>query len=845
MGRWIFIYFVSLIILFGKGGVGGLQLKSIYDQESGSDDSYLNLTIDDPFRFSEQFSLEFDFYIYGVKPFGFICSGHLPDEKDYFTLTYIDFRNPDTSYIDLSFIDNVSILSIPLVNEYQGRNIWSHLELKFNLLSDSVGIAFNNQNMNWAKYVLPNEMKLNLIFGESAYRKEAPRIGIQNIKVFNTDQRLMYRWALNELSGNWMFDDIKNKKAFASNVKYLSNRHSEFEKIVEFPVKQYSPIAFSVENNRSGKIFAITDSSLLELNLVRNTLFNYPIATKFPHEPSFIYNQKLNEITVCADGGLGNVGVLNMETFNWQWGNDTSSIDQYFEAALVVNENSGDLYRIGGYGWYKVKNDIFHYSREKNKWRKISYHLDEGESFYPRTPLDAAFNRDNSIYILGGFGNKTGQQELGFSPILDLWEFNILTEELTRKWSITNPILNINNGVIISDINSALISVKEESENKNNSLSYYMIDLNNPVLKKIDIRFDNKYIFDPNIFYVKETNELMFTNQSINRDSISVYALALPILGSEIISLAYSSHELIFIYVILFFVARILFLFYKKSKKTIINETISLKTKSTDINEDASPNTTSTEKPVLPGSIVEFYKPIDSGVSVKMFDEFQVWIDGNPVHYSDWGSKKARELFIFLILKNHHGVSKEDIELTFWPDAHNGSAANSRAVGLSRIRKTLGSYSTFIQKHDERIRLEGNEFLNSDFQMVNWKISDVPLEISEMSLTPLKLYGKEGLMPGFHQEWILDIKTDIERRVFNYAKKTGTQAIAEEKWPILDWIGERLLMWNALDDDGLRFRVIANKKMDKPGVANDIYYKFFNHYEKEIGDVYELEFDSI
>ena len=90
-----------------------------------------------------------------------------------------------------------------------------------------------------------------------------------------------------------------------------------------------------------------------------------------------------------------------------------------------------------------------------------------------------------------------------------------------------------------------------------------MIDLNNPVLKKIDIRFNDKDVFDPNIFYVQETNELMFTKQSNNSDSISVYALALPVLATEIISLSYSSNEIIIIYVILFFIVRFLLLFIK------------------------------------------------------------------------------------------------------------------------------------------------------------------------------------------------------------------------------------------------------------------------------------------
>jgi len=285
--------------------------------------------------------------------------------------------------------------------------------------------------------------------------------------------------------------------------------------------------------------------------------------------------------------------------------------------------------------------------------------------------------------------------------------------------------------------------------------------------------------------------------------------------------------------IIIIVVGRILFLTFTKV----------FEKKKRNLNADAYINNSPISS--LANSIQNIQIAEEKGVKVQLFEEFQIWIDGEAIHYSDWGSKKARELFIFLLLKNHHGVTKDDIELTFWPDAHIGSAANSRAVALSRIRKTLGIYKNFIKKQDDRIRLDGEDLLISDFQITMMKMSDIPLEITELSIIPLKRYGKDGLLPGFHQKWIQDIKTDVDRRIINYAKKTGTQAIHEKKWAILDWIGERLLMWNALDDDGMKFRIIANNNMEKPGVANDVYNRFFNNYEKEIGDIYQVPFESI
>jgi len=62
---------------------------------------------------------------------------------------------------------------------------------------------------------------------------------------------------------------------------------------------------------------------------------------------------------------------------------------------------------------------------------------------------------------------------------------------------------------------------------------------------------------------------------------------------------------------------------------------------------------------------------------------------------------------------------------------------------------------------------------------------------------------------------------------------------------MVELIGNRMLLWNSFNDDGLYFSVLANKKMNKVGISHQIYDDFNKRYKEEMGESYPTSYDSI
>ncbi len=74
---------------------------------------------------------------------------------------------------------------------------------------------------------------------------------------------------------------------------------------------------------------------------------------------------------------------------------------------------------------------------------------------------------------------------------------------------------------------------------------------------------------------------------------------------------------------------------------------------------------------------------------VQALGPLQVSVGDRQVESSEWGSARARELLIYLLM-HPGGRTKEQTGLAFWPDASTSQLRNSFHVTLHRLRKALG-----------------------------------------------------------------------------------------------------------------------------------------------------------
>jgi predicted ATPase/DNA-binding SARP family transcriptional activator len=82
----------------------------------------------------------------------------------------------------------------------------------------------------------------------------------------------------------------------------------------------------------------------------------------------------------------------------------------------------------------------------------------------------------------------------------------------------------------------------------------------------------------------------------------------------------------------------------------------------------------------------------------------QVFVGGQELDASAWGSARPRELLVYLLM-HPDGRTKEQAGLAFWPDASTAQLRNSFHVTLHRLRKALGG-ANWVTLVGDRYRVD-------------------------------------------------------------------------------------------------------------------------------------------
>ncbi|MBC8323355.1 MAG: hypothetical protein H8E70_07290 [Candidatus Marinimicrobia bacterium] len=231
-------------------------------------------------------------------------------------------------------------------------------------------------------------------------------------------------------------------------------------------------------------------------------------------------------------------------------------------------------------------------------------------------------------------------------------------------------------------------------------------------------------------------------------------------------------------------------------------------------------------------------------VEIRVFDHFQLRIDGKEIHHSDWGSKKARSLFIYILLNNHRGVTPEKIAVDFWPDVDHKSAVNSRNVALSKIRVVLGEYAYLMQRTDDLIKIVPDENTFCDFSLFSNVNGNGKMEETSLS-TAVQLYGMHGLLPEMYEPWADIVRDQANAKAHFYASKLGTLYMNNKEWEKLTAVGEQMLSWSKLDEIAIKYAVKGLKEQGNASRAKMVYNQFKKTYNAELGEPYKTSFEGL
>ena len=823
----------------GLPSTEGLYFRSNYDTDNSARNLGTTLKIPEKgmIKFRNTINLEFDIFFWRKDPFGFILSGGNDKNPDLLVLSYSDYKNLDTSYIELTYNNRPSIISIPIVDKDQGWKKWKNIKLYLESERQRVGLSFNFEPIIWHSVDKAITERINFRFGTTSRSIEPPRMAIRNI-IMNRDNEETKVWKLNENSGDVAHQKNKNDKSWNGIVTdgiWMKELHSSWRKTGSYSIISDRLTIIGLNRLENEFIFS-SDDSLYYIDLMANEIVKvHPFSYVIDKNYNYFYNQITDEICATHGGGGGPIIRFDSESNNWQgYNSDFESDDLYYQSQLLFDLHGGDIFAIGGYGWYEQKNILQKYNTNTRSWDAIKYKIIGSHNFFPRSRLHVNFDPQGGKYLIyGGGGNESGKQQQGFRQLNDLWSFDLETMTLKNIWEDESEHINkktiYDNYLILPKMDRVfnIQGLDSDMGNLKITLRQSLMSSKNFTDTRIGFNLDESNtssIIYSDLLYDSDKLIIGVLNKKRNRKKkLDFYTISLPLLMPNIEEKNFAG---IILFVFLFIgIAGLLF---SKPKKVNNNQQVSIIDKIDTQNQIF-------KKPIL-----------KRGVTVHFLGGFRLWIDEKEIQISKWGSKKARELFIYILLKNGRGASLVDINAIFWPDVKLSSARNSRSVALSRIRDTIYPYGKMIKKIDDRIAIIDNPHLFSDYRELLIKLNNIDYKETKLyPLDPLQAYGKNGLLPDLSQEWLDFHRIDLSESIYKYAAMISEKFIDEKNWEDLEWVGSRLLRLNQFNDNGLAFSVLANKKMSKDGLAHQIYDDFIKKYEMEMGEKYPTSYDNL
>ena len=842
MRSFVFIFIVSSFSALHaeENIINGLLFNSIYDVYEGRN-SATSLTIPskDAVFYETNLTIDFDVFFWRKNPFGFILSAGNDEDPNLFVLSYSDYRSQDTSFIELTYADRPSIISIPILDKNQGWGKWKNIKLYFEKEKQRVGLSFQNQNIIWYKENIPIYDRMQFNFGSTSFVVEPPRMAIKNINL-NRDDKKTISWKLEEEIGDIAHPSYENGSHWAGQVDngiWIHELHRQLYPVFSHKVYKNNFQFLGIDNYSNQYLYLMNDSLFYYDNkkerIVEKHLFPYLSGDNFIYK----YNPVKKIIFATHGGGGGPISYLDLEKKIWKdYVEGYESDGLFYTSNFLYDYANHDIFTLGGYGWYEQKNILQKYNSLDLSWGPIKYNTIGGSLFFPRCKAVISYDKKNKKYLLyGGQGNESGKQQQGFRRLNDLWEIDLANYQFNQIWKdsskVIDPLDKHQKGSISIKNQKVYKILGSQISNQNNTLAVpndfeiLVSSFKNRAFKKYII--DTKENQDNEIQIIDfqaldNTNELLVIYQKnvLDKKSIVFSTVKTPLIAPAEQKKRHAE------FVILILVGCCIFVFLWTTR----------------FDEEDNKGLTKKDRLLLLNNQEE--STVSQGLSIKFLNNLEIVNQGTMITSKDWKSIKARNLFIFIILKGKDGASINEIHNLFWPDVNLESARNSRAVALSSIRRVISPYDNLLVTKEEIIKFEDNEDVFIDYRNL-CSLMKVRIKRDHYSMNPLNHIHDGYLLKFSNENWVEPYRLDLSEKISLHAKNLAQVLIEQKQWGKVGLIGNKLLLLNSFHDDGMRYSVLANKMLKKNALSLKVYNDFIEKYESESGEKYPVSYDNI
>ncbi len=804
----------------------------------------LNLTTDGFLKFQDELEVSFDYKTTRIHPssndgfFGYIF--RIVNKED----ENIDLLSTPTPTIGLNLVVGKSNSIIPVLYPESSVNKWIRLRIKLLLSEDRLvfytpDTFYVHENLGFKK-----TESLKIFFGANDYKQfknsDVPSMIIKDIQIFEKGI-LKYNWPLNEKGGDVAVDRKEGLQAQVINPLWLRKNHENWQLQLLDEVKGAVLVTADLEG---GKVFMLGQNEITIYDGSRNNISKH----KYVNEPLFfnenfraIYNNTEDKI-YCYKISEALLYILDLKTLEWnERGTETSFDANYRHHNAIYDSLRNRIYLFGGYGFHRYKNAIWKIDIENKTWDQ----LPTNDSVYDPRYLSGIDALNDTVYLLGGYGNETGNQLINPHSYFDLIGYSIKDSSLFKKFEIPKLIddMVVGNTMWINKKNRdyyALIFSKMKFEGE---LQLIKGNLDSPEVEEVGDKIPFKFLdvrSTVNLYYLPNQDKL-YTCMSYRTDSttkVTIYSIDNPPNKSQAIVFAQGkTNKLIFYIIIVFALLSILIVwkvFRTRKDKSTLDDTMDTQDSVQDI-DDAR---------VFVEPVQELQK-----YNLIFFGGFQVFNKG----FEDITNKFSpllKELFLLILLhtyKNNKGISTDKITEILWYDKSEKSARNNRAVNIAKLRSILedvGSCQLSKKTGYWKIDFEDAKFKSDYVDFLN--ITASKNNLNEKNVTHLiNITQKGSFLSNVHYEWLDDFKARVSDTIVDtlvgYIQSRNVKSEAD----FIIHVADSIFNFDVINEEAMILKCKAQYCMGKHSHAKATYEKFFKEYFAMYGQEYEKAFRDI
>lgn len=835
---WITLTFFISVAYSQSDEIAGIKFNSQKIELSKNTSLLLNEGY--KIELTNSFSISFDISFWDYVRFGPIL--RIADEYgNEIRIIYNQFKNKDTSFIQIMEPYHKNLIEVKLAKKYLTRNTWFNFKLYVDRKNRSLLAYWNYELVGKADYLINDQYRFFFAFGlkkmDDPNDFDVPPISIRNIIISEQDI-IKHQWELNPFKENPLTDKISNSKIKATNISWVYQDHQKWKrvgnyKISDRPIPGYG-VAFDSLNSRFF-IDRKNDLLIFYLNSGKDSVIKY--RTQSPSGWNDLLYEDSKQLLYSFMNALGNVSVYDLKLNTWTTVDTLILNDgKYFGSAKFICPKDKGLYLLGGYGYYKAKNDLFKYNFVKKEWEKIELKKND---MTPRAwfTFGKGFNEGEYI-IYGGVGNESGNQEQGFKTYNDFYLLNMndLTIKKINYYSLNKTnYSSLANYHQLDQNDSTIFFLSKVIEEKKPNIYLNKLNLSRGTISKVGDNFwkanSDKWYYNY-LYYNKTTKEffaLVFDSTNVELFSINYP----PISGTAQVYTENTNseknnslHILIPIFVLISSGAVFVYLKKRNSKVGLAKS-------------DKKDQNYNFDRRHIKNSVNLF-----GGLRIYDKDENEI---------SQTLSPKLKEIFLLILLRsinNHHsGITSEELSSIIWPEASLESVKSNRGVAINKIRKILSSVDGVDMEFLDKVWFvkmnNGSSCDYADYlKFCNSAKTKNDSGNGSLALL-LRIVNGGEFLKGISYEWLDPIKFAVNNEVIkcikNYFEIEELKTDPEKTLRLCDMV----LSFDAVDQDAIKLKIKTLLNQGKLHIAKSTYSLFVAEYKRLYDEQYPLTFQEI